>query len=920
MSSRITIKYILLLAVFCLLAFPSRAQWLDGYSYRRAITVQPNQVPNGATLTDFPMLIDITGSYLLTTGNGGDITSANGYDIAFSIDHTTTLDHDIITYEGTTTGEYKAWVEVPSIQDGTIIYMYYGNASISADPSTSATWGNGYEGVWQLDDDFNDASPNGRNGTNNGSVDIPGVIEDGQDFEADDNTDRVDVGTFSVSGNALTISAWVAVESWSSTDGRILSKADGTGADDHWYSLSARRYFFSYRLRFRLQTGGSTTTLSPTSGTMNVGTIYYATAVYDGSDMMLYLNGTLVGSTPKSGNIDVDNSISNFIGNNPPASGGPFDGGIDQVTIASAARSADWIGAEFNNQGSPSSFYSVGSATTNFPGIIIIPSNAYVLSTGTYILLNGDLENNGSFTHNSGTVIFRGSDQAIDGTSATDFYNVTINNGSNTTINSSNQGIKAVLLCNGTLNTSGNLTLLSTVTQTALVDGSGSGSISGNITMQRYLPSGFGYHYFSSPFQAATVNEFGDDMDLGATFPTFYEYDESRTSSGWVDYTTSTNSLNPMEGYAVNFGDQSDPKTVDVTGTINDGSMQVTLYNNDNTYTQGFNLVGNPYPSPIDWDASSGWTKTNIDDALYFFEAGTTNQYLGTYSSYINGVSSDGVADNIISSMQGFFVHVSDGSYPVTGTLGFSNSVRTNDLAPAFFKSGITDSRPLVRINADFSDNQAPADPVVIYFDDETTRYFEPENDALKRMNTDTRVPNFYLYSQDTRRLSISGMPFPSDSIDKVPVGLITEQDGWISFYASEKEMFPNDLHAYLVDAETGITHNLKDDHSYDIYLDAGEYNSRFYLVFSEEEWTNPFGAKELFTINRNGDQVWVVINLQFGENGVLRMINAQGQLLMTREVFGNEVVYINGQVSSGVYIMSLFSSQDVYSKKLLMP
>jgi len=40
----------------------------------------------------------------------------------------------------------------------------------------------------------------------------------------------------------------------------------------------------------------------------------------------------------------------------------------------------------------------------------------------------------------------------------------------------------------------------------------------------------------------------------------------------------------------------------------------------------------------------------------------------------------------------------------------------------------------------------------------------------------------------------------------------------------------------------------------------------------------------------------------------------------MSKEVFGNEIVYINRQVSSGVYILGLFSDKDVYSKKLLMP
>ena len=44
--------------------------------------------------------------------------------------------------------------------------------------------------------------------------------------------------------------------------------------------------------------------------------------------------------------------------------------------------------------------------------------------------------------------------------------------------------------------------------------------------------------------------------------------------------------------------------------------------------------------------------------------------------TYVNGISSDGTASNIIPSMQGFLVHVSDGAYPVTGTLGVNNNVR----------------------------------------------------------------------------------------------------------------------------------------------------------------------------------------------------------------------------------------------------
>jgi len=72
----------------------------------------------------------------------------------------------------------------------------------------------------------------------------------------------------------------------------------------------------------------------------------------------------------------------------------------------------------------------------------------------------------------------------------------------------------------------------------------------GNVTMQRYLASGFGYKYFSSPFLASKVSEFANDLDLTSSFPSFYKYDENRDATGWVTYTDPTGLLIPLQGYA----------------------------------------------------------------------------------------------------------------------------------------------------------------------------------------------------------------------------------------------------------------------------------------------------------------------------------------------------------------------------------
>ena len=330
--------------------------------------------------------------------------------------------------------------------------------------------------------------------------------------------------------------------------------------------------------------------------------------------------------------------------------------------------------------------------------------------------------------------------------------NLIINNTAGVTLTGP-LGISGILTAqNGDLSSGGNLTLLSTPVQTSLIDGSGSGNVTGNVTMQRYLPSGFGYKYFSSPFQSAIVNEFSDDMTLGSF--TFYKYDESRTASGWVSYSTPANILNPLEGYAVNFGSDPSANTVDVTGVVNNGNLSVTLYNHNNAYTQGFNLTGNPYPSPIDWDAASGWTKTNIDNALYYFKASTTDQYGGTYGTYVNGISSDSIADNIIPSMQGFFVHVSDDTYPVTGILGFTNNVRITDLNHPFTKKkSLSKSNPLLRLTAAYSEDTSSEDPAVIYFDEKAAAEYDNQLDALKLMNTDLNFPNLYTVTPSGKKL-----------------------------------------------------------------------------------------------------------------------------------------------------------------------
>jgi hypothetical protein len=556
---------------------------------------------------------------------------------------------------------------------------------------------------------------------------------------------------------------------------------------------------------------------------------------------------------------------------------------------------------------------------------LIIPSGGYMIANNGNIVVTANWVNNGSFTSNGGTLIFAGAVQTLGGTSSTQFTNLTIAAGSNTKIISSGQMVNGIVLSNDTLNANGNLTLLSTAAQTALVSGSGSGEVIGNLTMQRYLPSGFGYKYFSSPFTSDMVNDFSSEINLATSFPDVYSFNENLSSAGWVNYTNPSGLLAPLAGYAVNFGSSSAPLTVSLTGVVNNHTISSpTLYNHNQTYTLGFNLVGNPYPSPIDWNAAGGWTKTNVDNAIYFFSNGTVSQYTGTYSSYVNGVSSNGVASNIIAAMQGFFIHVSNGTFPVAGLLAVNNTARNLNLTTMFFDYTVPQApSPFIRLSAGFYDLGPDGDPAAFYFKAGADGAFDKQLDALKLMNTHPGIPNLYAIATDTARLSIYALPDTFDSVETVPLGLITAQDGYISFKATDIENMPAGLYVYLSDTKTGIRQDLQNAPPYRLYLASGEYKNRFFLNFSTKEPAQGGSSGTLsngsFNAYSAGGTLFVNGGLNPGETGEVRVINLLGQVVLRTEISGNNNQQLNSNFAPGIYLVNFSAPEGIQTKKVLI-
>lgn len=550
---------------------------------------------------------------------------------------------------------------------------------------------------------------------------------------------------------------------------------------------------------------------------------------------------------------------------------------------------------------------------------LTIQSGAAVTVSNAGMGIAGNITNSGAFTADQGTILMNGTAAQNIPTAAftnNTVKNLTVNNAAGVSLTDSLKLTGTLLAANGSLNTAGYLTLISTAAATALIDGSGNGDVLGRVTMQRYLASGKGYKYISSPFRSATVSEFSNDIPLGAAFPPLYRYDENLTSSGWVKYTTLSDTLRPLHGYAVNTDAVDTPKTIDLGGVVNNGVINsATLYNHNRTYTKGFHLVGNPYPSPIDWNAVSGWSRSNIDNAVYYFNAGHTDRYTGTYSSYVNGISSDGIASNVIPAMQGFFIHVSDGSYPVSGSYSINNNARVNNLSPHFHKATDTLTAPLIRLAAGFSDQATISDPAVIYFDETATKDFDQALDALKLMNTDSLTPNIYTVTPGLSRLSISAWPGLQDTTTIIPLGLNTIKAGWITLKVADMERVPDNTPVYLHDALSDSSIALRSGINYRIYLNAGDHEKRFSLRLSKNGYINQ-QIPEAYS--KDGD-IYININDTQSASYMVSVINLLGQVILQQPISGQGEHKLEMNISSGIYIVSVYNAAHLLSKKVFV-
>ncbi|MEQ9098821.1 MAG: DUF2341 domain-containing protein [Imperialibacter sp.] len=345
--------------IFFLLAFSTEVfSQTEGFGYGKRITIDASEVMGASPLTDFPVMIRFMGATadldLRSVGNGGHVEDATGYDIIFGADQAgaTLLDHQIESYNPAT-GEYVAWVRIPTLSNtvNTDIYMFYGNCSVSADPSVTSVWNSDFDAVYFLNDDFSDAT-GGTAGTNTGSTDTsPALIADGQNFG---KNDYVQIPSASISTTSGTVSIWARTPDFLGNEKYLFGHTSNPNG------FADRIQLYSDDNAGGLDLGlGNNHSLEQGIVTLAVDVWNYVALTWNGTTCSVYVNGQLEHTEAYGGLGTLESYLD--IGNDGRANAARnegWNGDLDHARLSNEVFSASWIETEYNNQRENATFYS----------------------------------------------------------------------------------------------------------------------------------------------------------------------------------------------------------------------------------------------------------------------------------------------------------------------------------------------------------------------------------------------------------------------------------------------------------------------------------------------------------------------------------------------------------------------------------
>ena len=332
----------------------------------------------------------------------------------------------------------------------------------------------------------------------------------------------------------------------------------------------------------------------------------------------------------------------------------------------------------------------------------------------------------------------------------------------------------------------------------------------------------------------------------------------------------------------------------------------------------GYNLVGNPYPSYLDWVAVSA-AATNVDPSMWYRTKNGSVYEFDTYNATSGvGTNNATVVTQYIPPMQAFWVKVSSGT---SGTLALTNAMRShNDVSSNKFRTKAVNNANQSVLYLQVS-NGVNSDEAIVLFNFNASNGLDAY-DSQKMSNANAAIPEIYT-TVSNENLVINGMTaIPYDT--EIPLGFTTGQAGTnFSIKASQLSNFNAGTKVILkdyADVNNPLISDLSDGSTYVFSSNATTNNTnRFALLFHAPSITtgiNPTDNSSFWiSTNANGQ---IIVNGNLSENSSVAIYNAIGQKIMSRNLTrANASLGISLQ--AGVYLVTLSNAGNTITRKVII-
>ena len=651
-----------------------------------------------------------------------------------------------------------------------------------------------------------------------------------------------------------------------------------------------------------------------------------------------------------------------------------FGGNADGYAFAKSITGGigTWLGVTNNNWSTSSNWCggAVPTVATNVnisTGVPFQPmlsqasfcKDVYI-GAGANVTLNGQLLSIAGVMSGAGTYVGSSTSSiAITGTGNAGALNMSAANTAskslaNLTLNKTTSGalsladtlniVNNLNLTNGILSSNDKLKLYSSASNTGRITAVGSGAgIVGNIIAERFAPGGnSGWALFGSPVTNATIADWTSPWPVagfptsgftGATgstggFISIYSYNESLAGVYDVGYIPATNISNPLtnaKGFYVYLG-TSASTTSNVKFKVK-GTPQIGNKNFNVSYTNtiggitadGWNLLANPYPCEIDW-LNSNWTKTNIDNAIYIYNADA-----GSMASFVAGVGTNG-GSQYIASHQGFFVKA-NGINPVL-TSSENIKVATN---PSFLRieQNNTDNA-LLKMTITSQSNKF-SDETVVRFNDNATTEFDKELEAYKMFSSDETNGLNIMTIANNAAYAINALPIFDENLS-IPVKMKLPGNGTYSLHLNQIEdmiahypMVFESNQLVIENMETRSVTALNSSMNYDFSINNNQTIVNLLIRFEKSNIQTIEEKLESFdeiSFKYNNGDYFIETSLTDYKNINLSIINALGQQvkpnvnLYMKE--GYQSVDLDG-LDNGIYFLVARTNTKQISRKIML-